>query len=196
MWISTVPYEDATGELKASYDRQASALGEPTEMTMVGSLYPRIVAARLELYAATERCPSKLTPQQRALVAFVTSALNDTVHCMSQISIKLRETGLDNNQITRLVRDPLEVELAPADAELVRYTAKLTTAPGSVTEADIGRLRAVGFEDLDILDINSQCAHLNYVNRVVNGLGIRHSVDPDFPAFDAVPDDAPTPTAR
>ena len=70
---------------------------------------------------------------------------------------------------------------------MVAYTAKLTRDPGSVTETDIDRLRTAGFDDLDILDINSQCAHLNYANRVVLGLGIRTIVDPDFPAHDTIP---------
>ena len=70
---------------------------------------------------------------------------------------------------------------------MVRYTVALTTDPGSITAADIDRLRAVGFDDLDIIDANSQCSHLNYVNRVANGLGIHTVVDPDFPAYLAIP---------
>jgi hypothetical protein len=30
----------------------------------------------------------------------------------------------------------------------------------------------VGFNDLDILDANNHTAHLNYTNRVANGLGL------------------------
>jgi uncharacterized peroxidase-related enzyme len=190
MWIQHVPYETADGELKESYDRQARALGEPTEMTLVGSLHPPLVAARLDLYAATERCPSRVTPRQRNLVSFVTSALNATPYCMSQVTIKLRETGLSGDDIRRLADDPLAFAdgLSAPDAELIRYTVKLTKDPGAVAEADIERLRTVGFDDLDILDLNAQCAHLNYVNRVANGLGIHTVVDPDFPAYAAIPE--------
>jgi alkylhydroperoxidase family enzyme len=41
-----------------------------------------------------------------------------------------------------------------------------------MTFEDVAALRAVGFDDLDILDANNQCAHLNYTNRVANGLGL------------------------
>ena len=190
MWISTIPYDEAEGELKAHYDRQARALGAPTEMTMAGSLHPALVAARLDLYAATEKCPSRLTAHQRNLISFVTSALNSTVHCMSQVTIKLRQTGLDDDQIAALAADPESFEslgLSPADAAVVRYAVKLTGDPGAVTGADIDELRAAGFDDLDILDANAQCAHLNYVNRVAMGLGIHSVADPDFPAYDAIP---------
>ena len=53
-------------------------------------------------------------------------------------------------------------------------------------------MRQAGFDDLAIVDINAQCAHLNYVNRVANGLGIHTVVDPDFPAYAAIPDSAIT----
>jgi uncharacterized peroxidase-related enzyme len=190
MWIQHVPYEQADGDLKASYDRQARALGAPTEMTLAGSLHPPLVAARLDLYAATERCPSKVTPHQRNLVSFVTSALNRTPHCMSQVTIKLRETGLSDDDIVRLAEDPIgfAAGLAPKERAVILYTVLLTQDPGGVTEEHVDALRAVGFDDLDIVDLNAQCAHLNYVNRVANGLGIHTVVDPDFPAYSAIPD--------
>ena len=78
--------------------------------------------------------------------------------------------------------------LAAPEAAVVRYAAKLTRDPGSVTKSDIAELRAAGFSDLDIVDANAQCAHLNYVNRVANGLGIHTVVDPDFPAYSAIPE--------
>jgi uncharacterized peroxidase-related enzyme len=188
MWISTIPYEDADGDLKSSYDRQAARLGGPTEMTQVGSLYPPLVGVRLDLYSITEHCPSRLTPRQRNLISYVTSALNGTVYCMSQVTIKLRQEGFDDAAIQALAKNPLSVELPHPEAELVRYTVKLTKDPSSVTADDIESLRGQGFDDLDILDANAQCAHLNYVNRVASGLGIDTVVDPDFPAYDAIPD--------
>ncbi len=192
MWIRTVPPEEAEGLLAEQYERQAKALGAPTEMTMIGSLHPEIVQARLNMYAATERCPSNLTPHQRNLISFVTSALNGTGHCMSQVTIKLGQTGVSPEQVEALAADPVAFsrQLPPADAALVRYAVKLTRDPAAMTEADVEELRAQGFDDLDILDANSQCAHLNYVNRVVMGLGIRTIVDPDFPAYAAIPDQA------
>lgn len=190
MWIETVPYGEAEGDLKVAYDRQARSLGEPTEMTLAGSLHPPLVAARLDLYAATEKCPSKITPHQRNLISYVTSAVNRTPYCMSQVTIKLRQTGLDDDAIVALGTDPLTFAegLPSADAELVRYTVKLTKDPGAITETDLDTLRAVGFDDLDIVDANAQCAHLNYTNRVVNGLGIHTIVDPYFPAYSAIPE--------
>ena len=88
--------------------------------------------------------------------------------------------------MARAARERSEQE-RESDAAVVRYAVKLTRSPGSVTEADVEELRAAGFDDLAIVDTNAQCAHLNYVNRVAMGLGIHSVVDPDFPAYSAIP---------
>ena len=59
---------------------------------------------------------------------------------------------------------------------------KLTRHPGDGDRRPTSTaLRAVGFDDLDIVDANAQCAHLNYVNRVANGLGIHTDRRPRLP---------------
>ncbi len=77
--------------------------------------------------------------------------------------------------------------LDPVDAAIARYVDVLTLRPGEVTEADIDALRAVGLGDLEILDTNNQCAHLNYTNRVANGLGLLHDAVAAERSRDRVP---------
>ena len=57
-----MPPAEATGTLKEAYDWQAASLGEPTEFTQLGSLYPDLVLERLRLYKVVEAAPSKLSP--------------------------------------------------------------------------------------------------------------------------------------
>ncbi len=71
---------------------------------------------------------------------------------------------------------------------MARYGHKLTRDPGQMTEADVQALRQVGLDDLAVVDANNMCAHLNYVNRIANGLGLHHQVPADFPAFATIPD--------
>jgi uncharacterized peroxidase-related enzyme len=186
MWIRTIPEDEATGRLAEAYGWQAQRLGHPTEFTTLGSLDPEIVHARLVLYKASERCPSALTATQRAIVAYVTSVLNDTPHCFSQVRVKLRELGFSEDDIVALDEGRYET-LPAADEALARYTRTLTRDPGAIVEADIEGLRAAGFGDLEILDANNMCAHLNYTNRVANGLGLKSLVAEDYPAFAAIP---------
>ena len=169
-WIRTIPPGDASGRLKEAYDWQARRLGQPTEFTQLGSLDAEVVHARLVLYRATENVPSKLTFRQRELISYLTSILNSTPHCASLSRAQLRKIG-ENDLIEILDRGDYG-QLDPVEAALARYVHKVTLTPGQVTEADIEELRAVGLTDLEILDANNHAAHLNYTNRVANGLGL------------------------
>jgi uncharacterized peroxidase-related enzyme len=186
MWIATVPVEEAAGRLKEAYDWQSKRLGKPTELTMLGSLDPEIVHARLTLYRASENCPSALTPRQRSVIGYVTSVLNSTPYCASQVRVKVRELGFTDAEIRAMDEGRYEA-LQPAEQAVARYSAKLTKHPSELTEADITELRAEGLTDLEILDANNMCAHLNYVNRIANGLGLKVEVDAGFESFAAIP---------
>jgi uncharacterized peroxidase-related enzyme len=165
-WIRTVAPEDASGRLAELYGWQAAALGRPTEFTQLGSLDPEVVNARLVLYKASEGVPSSLTARQKQLIAYLTSILNKTPHCAS-----LSRAQLDDDLVEVLDARDYDA-LDDVDAALARYVEVLTLRPGDLTEADVDALRAVGLDDLAILDANNQCAHLNYTNRVANGLGL------------------------
>ena len=55
---------------------------------------------------------------------------------------------------------------------MLDYAAKLTLSPAQVTSEDLDRLRAVGFDDRAILQINLIASWFNYINRVADGLGV------------------------
>ena len=170
-WIRTVEPEDADGRLAEAYGWQARKLGRPTEFTQLGSLDAEVVHARLTMYRASENVPSRLSPAQGLLISYLTSILNATPHCASLARTQL--CGLDDGETLIRTLDRRDyAALDPPDAALARYVEKLTLRPGEMTEEDIAELRGAGSDDLDILDANNQCAHLNYTNRVANGLGL------------------------
>src|SRR3954452_17181835 len=166
VWIRTIEPEDASGRLAEAYAWQSRKLSRPTEFTQLGSLDAEVVHARLVLYRASENVPSRLTHRQRQLISYLTSVLNTTPHCASLSRPQLREFP---DLLAALDRRDYDA-LPPADAALARYVHKLTLEPGAMARQDVDALRAVGFEDLDILDANNQCAHLNYTTRVANVL--------------------------
>ncbi|MFN8021702.1 MAG: peroxidase-related enzyme [Acidimicrobiales bacterium] len=178
VWVRIIEMDEATGSLREAYDWQAQRLGEPTDFTKLGSLYPDIVWERLRLYKAVEGCPSGLSQIERQLAAFVVSRLNATTHCGSGLEIKLTELGADRSLIDLVIADPGDVRSGDERIDAIcAYAAKLTSAPATMTEADVERLREVGLDDLDLLDLNNMVAYYNYLNRVSNGLGL----------FDAIP---------
>ena len=73
---------------------------------------------------------------------------------------------------------------------VLAHAAKLTVAPTEMSEADLAELRSHGLSDIDILDLNNLSAYYNYINRVVNGLGLRSVMTTSHEATNALPADA------
>jgi uncharacterized peroxidase-related enzyme len=168
-WIATVPWSEAEGVLRDAYEWQAARLGEPTEFTQLGSLYPDLVMERLRLYKVVEGAPSRLSASERLVAAYVTSTLTETPHCRSGAAQRLADLGLAGS----------ELDSALAEGRLgviAGYARKLTLEPGRLVEADVQALRDVGLDDLDILDLNNIVAYYNYINRVANGLGLKTEI--------------------
>jgi uncharacterized peroxidase-related enzyme len=169
-WISTLGWQEASGVLREAYDWQAASLGEPTEFTQLGSLYPELVMERLRLYKVVEAAPSGLSALERRVAAYVTSTVNETPHCSSGLVHRLADLGVPVEQLT-----PSRQKDARLDA-IAAYAEKLTRHPQHTVEADVVRLREVGLDDLEILDLNNIVAYFNYINRVANGLGLKTEI--------------------
>ena len=84
----------------------------------------------------------------------------------------LRRVELDEGLAAALRRDYTQAPLSPADRAMLDYAAQLTRAAHRVTPADLDRLRAAGFDDRAILQINLIASWFNYINRVADGLGV------------------------
>ncbi len=55
---------------------------------------------------------------------------------------------------------------------MLTYVEKLTLRPWEMVETDVIELRAAGFSDAAILDINQVTGYYAFVNRLADGLGV------------------------
>jgi alkylhydroperoxidase family enzyme len=55
---------------------------------------------------------------------------------------------------------------------MLDFVVKLTAAAYKLRPADVADLRAVGFDDVAILQITLIAAWFNYINRVADALGV------------------------
>ncbi len=69
-------------------------------------------------------------------------------------------------------RDYRTVGLDPRRLAMLTYVEKLTRTPGAVSRTDVEALRAVGFDDKDVLQIVEIAAYYAYANRIADGLGV------------------------
>lgn len=74
--------------------------------------------------------------------------------------------------INALQQDHRSAAISSAERALLDYAAKLAREPWSASSADIAALRAAGWSDAAILDLNMVAAYFAFVNRIAMGLGV------------------------
>lgn len=84
----------------------------------------------------------------------------------------LRLVSLDEQLAAALRRDYRTAELSKQDRTMLDYVAQITRDATKITATDLVELRAAGFDDRAILQINLIASWFNYINRVADGLGV------------------------
>ena len=174
-WIEEIEVGEADGKLAEMYDELVEKRGKVSNILKVHSLNPTAMEGHLDLYMTLMFGRSGLSRLEREAIAVVVSANNECEYCVNHHIESLRHY-LDDEETLNLLAtaDGLET-LEPRLSNIVRHAEKLTTAPGAMTESDLGELRAEGLSDKDILDLTLIVAYFNFVNRVAMGLGVEYS---------------------
>jgi uncharacterized peroxidase-related enzyme len=84
----------------------------------------------------------------------------------------LRRACLDEELAAALRRDHTQADLNEQDRAMLDFAVKLTLTPSRHGPDDLAKLRAVGFDDVAILQITLIASYFNYINRVADALGV------------------------
>jgi len=79
---------------------------------------------------------------------------------------------LDESLAKAIKADYRTADLTKRERAMLDYVAKITNEPTAISCEDLDVLRAVGFDDQGILQINLIASWFNYINRVADGLGV------------------------
>ena len=174
-WIEEIPEDEASGELAEVYAALIAQRGKVANILKVHSLNPGAMQKHLDLYMHLLFGKSGLSRADREAIAVVTSASNNCAYCVTHHAEALSRYEKDELAVNELIQGLKFEDRSDRTSVMLTYAGKLTRAPDDVHEADVERLRAAGFSDRDILDINLVTAYFNFVNRIALGLGVRFS---------------------
>ena len=176
-WIDEIEITEAEGKLAEIYAELVEKRGKVSNILKVQSLNPDAMSDHLRLYMTLMFGKSGLSRAEREAIAVVVSATNECPYCVGHHAEALRRYIKDEEVLTMLTEaDGLET-LEPRLSNIVCHAEKLTSAPGAMTDSDLGELRAVGLSEKDILDITQIVAYFNFVNRMALGLGVAFTAD-------------------
>lgn len=176
-WIKTVSYEAATGRLRRLYERVKGPDNNVDNIMLAHSLRPHSLEGHMALYKnVLHHSGNSLPKAYLETIGVYVSYLNDCRYCLDHHFAGLTRL-LDNQQraaeiFTALTSDTPASAFSGRELAGLEYAAKLTRQASQMRVADIEALRAAGFDDGEILEINQVSAYFAYANRTVLGLGI------------------------
>lgn len=176
-WIKTITYEDSKGRLRQLYDRVKGPDNNVDNIMMSHSLRPHSMEGHMAIYKYVLHHSNNTVPKWflETLGVWV-SSLNQCGYCVEHHFSGLKRL-LGDNRRSDAIRQCIEnrdIDAAPLDdrqKRAMRYAEVLTLNPAKVTEQMVSELRAAGFDDGEILEINQVSAYFSYANRTVLGLG-------------------------
>jgi len=187
-WIRSIKAEQADEPLARRYQRLRSDKSPLDHIVLVHGLLPHTLDGHMALYRSVLHHPrNPLDVRLAEAIGIRVSMINGCVYCVIHHSHGLR-AACDSDQAAAALLQALREEcfeptFSPAEAEALRYADRLTRSPSQLDRADIERLRAHGWDDSAVLQINQVAAHFAYANRVALGLGV--APEPD--AVDELP---------
>lgn len=149
------------------------SLPDDAVLMHVFQTYPDTARPLLDYHELLMRGPSQFTSAERELIAAYVSGLNACSYCHGVHTATAEAFGIPAGLLSAAL---IDLDTAPIDEKMrpvLRYVGKLTSTPSRMTAADADAVFAAGWEEKALYDAILVCAIFNFMNRMVEGLGIR-----------------------
>ena len=169
-FLQTVPPEDASGEVKAMYDKDLAAQGYVANYTRAFSARPDVLQGWLALKDAIT---SGMDPRLYELATVAAATAIRSSYC-SLVHGNILATGYyPPEQVVSIAGDGDEAAAAldAVDAAVVRFARKVAEEAEQITPEDVGELRRLGFSDADVFNVILAAAARCFFSKVLDATG-------------------------
>ncbi len=181
-WIKIIEYREASGKLKKLYDRIVGPKGYLDNILKIHSLRPNTLEGHMSIYKNVLHHSNNTLPKWllEALGVYV-SHLNQCDYCFDHHFEGMRKL-LNNDTRAQEIRqaiinDRLDSAFDVEKQVLFDYAKILTMDPGGLDVSIINNIKAQGYDDGQVLEVNQVISYFSYANRTVSGLGVTTKSD-------------------
>lgn len=149
----------------------------PADATLldVFKAFPETNEPLIRFHEVLLRGPSPFSEAERELIATHVSGLNRCHYCRAVHAATAERLGVPRTVLERLV-DGIDAAAVPDRMRpVLHYAEKLTRNPAGVTQADADAILAAGWDATAVYHTVAVTALFNFMNRLVEGLGIELS---------------------
>ena len=167
-FIETIPLDEATGEVRAMYERGQARFGYVPNHTKLFSHRPGVWAGWEALLGSIRR---NMDPRRYELVTLAAARALRCSYCALAHGTILRERFYSAEQLAAIADDHTAAGLSPADAAIMSFAEKVAGDAVEATPADVEALRGHGLTDAEILDVAAAAAARCFFSKVMDALG-------------------------
>jgi len=144
----------------------------------VFKMFPETSKPLIEFHEVLLRGNSPFTDAERELIAAYVSRLNRYRYCSAVHTATAELLGVSHGSV-QIALDDVEMAQIPNKMKpVLRYAGKLTRQPDSLTKADVDAIFEAGWDETALYHTVAVTALFNFMNRLVEGLGIE--LDPAY----------------
>jgi uncharacterized peroxidase-related enzyme len=171
-WLPVPDESELDEDLRGLFERARERLGFVPNVFRVYALRPEHLRRWRSHFTEVTLGESAITPAEREMIAVVVSNENHCLYCLTSHGAGLRVALGDGVLGDRITLDYRRAGLDERTTAMLDYAVKITRNPVECSEADIERLRALGFSDQAIFDIAETAAMYNFTNRLAAATGM------------------------
>ena len=182
MFIRTIEPDEATGEIADLYNAEIASMGKVMQATQCWSARPDMILP-VERLLHQLRDNFSLGLVNFRLITFVAAKYVPSSYC-SHVYFKSLSGAIGREQALAVQADYRNAGLSEQQVAMLAYAEQITRDASQIGQADIERLRTVGFSDLNIADIALAASYRNFMSRYFDAVGA--TVEPEFLDADPV----------
>jgi uncharacterized peroxidase-related enzyme len=172
MFVKTVAPDEATGPIAESYEKDKATFGFVMEATACWTARPDLLPVFEEFFGKV-KAGFSLSPRDWRLITFIAAKHVPSTYCAQVYGRQLRQDLQSKDAVLAVLRDYRAAGLSERDVEMLAFAELVAKNASKATPANIDRLRAVGFTDVQISDI-ALCASLRcFMSRFFDAVGAK-----------------------
>jgi len=168
MFIQTISEAEAEGKLRDIYESDQENLGYVPNHAKVFSLRPDMLEAWRAFQGSIRR---NLRLRRYELVTLAAAKAVNCRYCLLAHGAILNKNGVSVDQLRAILTDFHDAGLELAEVAMMDFAQKIARSANEMTQADVDALRALGLEDVEILDITLTATMRSFASKTFNALG-------------------------
>ena len=167
-FIDTIAVAEATGEVRALYEREQAARGYVPNYARLFSQHPEVMTAWGQLIGSTR---ARMDTRRYELITVAAARALRSSYCMLAHGTILQQKFFSPGQLAAIAVDFRTPDLTPAEAAMMAFAEQLALNASAITAADVQALRDHGFTDAEIFDIAAVAAARCFFSKLLDALG-------------------------